>query len=197
MRNFNRLAKLFVVSALAVTCLPTLASAATQTRSFYQNASASCAGSSPLDEDKLERTPQRLKNISGADADVVCSLATDIFAVPDAIYGVVSYVAMWAKISAPGPVVPLKKKPLGAPASTDFTCILVTGFAGDPDGETLVNSYNNGVDPGLPANGNQGYVEFIAASPAKFRAPVNLNCILHPGIEMNDWIVIYDVEVGA
>ena len=188
MRNLSNFAILTAVSALAVAYFPAAASAAEQSRSFYQNASASCHGSSPADESRLQRTEQRMRNISGADATVVCSLQTDPLAVMSASYGTVDYVAIWGKRS-----VALSRKESPTDNSA-LTCTLVTSYADDIDSQIITQTFTP--LPLAAPGGGQGVLDWIPQAGEKFLAPVNVSCILHPQVELNDWIVVYTVDVG-
>lgn len=211
MRNLSGLATLTLVSALAVACFSAPASAALQKRSFYQNSSASCHGATLADEENLQRTEQSLRNISAFDVTVVCSLQTDLFAQITPNNETVDYVAIWAKRSASAPALKSRGRRSvaqsrgRAPANNgvidpndSLSCTMRTSYADDPDGQTISRSVN--ALPVSPST-SQAVLEWIPAEmvPAqtKILAPVNLNCILHPHVELNDWIVVFTVDVGA
>ena len=197
MRHLNSIAILTLVSAVGAACLPTSASAADQLRSFYQNAAASCHGSTSSDESILRRTEQRMMNTSTSDeATVVCSLVTDALAESSTDLGTVDYVGVWAKRSAP-PAATLRGK--SGEAQTDvvqMNCILVTSFADDDLTESFPESIT------LPAavgpHASQAIVQWIpsAYGKTKLLGPVNVSCVLPPQTELNDWMVVYTVNVG-
>lgn len=195
MRNLTRLAKLTLVSALAVAYFPAPASAAQQVRSFYQNSSASCHGVGPADESRLERTEQSLKNTSAVDAVVVCSLSTDALAVASADDGTVDYVAIWAKRSA-SPLARFRgHRIVGLANSDSLTCTMLTSYSDDPATQSITKTVTN-----LPVStpgGGQAFITWVPEAPqTKFRSPVNLRCIVAPNVELNDWLVLYTVDVG-
>lgn len=186
MNHFDRFATLVVFSAVAASFSSATVFAAQQSRSFYQNSSGNCHGATQTDEAKLQRTEQRLKNISTEDADVVCSFSTDAFAVSGP-----EYVAIWAKTSS-APAKPAERG-IGAPAGgNSLTCTLVTSYADDPFSQSITQTVNN--LPVAAPGGGQAYIEWF---PAGLLSPVNLRCTVQPNVELNDWLIVYQVNVGS
>ena len=82
------------------------------------------------------------------------------------------------------------------PGNDWLSCTLVTSYADDGGTQRLTKTIT-----GLPVatlNGAQGVIEWFPADHGrvKFLAPINLSCIVPPGVEMNDWLVVYQVDVG-
>ena len=161
------------------------ASAANETRGFYQNAGANCHGEDGASEGMLARTEQRLRNTSARHtAYVVCNMMTDpTGAITDSRGGVVTYVAIWAK-----------RYKIRAD-NTELSCTLVTSYADASDSEGYTVSSASSINPlPMPSDANQAVLEWVPPGSTRFFAPVNLLCVLPPKTELNDWYVEYEVD---
>jgi len=183
MSSLNGISKTTLIGAIALACgtlytAPASAQSVPVTRSFYQNAGASCHGVDALNDSKLSRTENRLLNKSNSSVDVVCNLPTDAYANIGTNSGVVSYVALWARR-------------FGG-SNKSMTCTMTDGFFGQTgSGVRQPNSPN---PRALPNSGAQAIFEWSPASGEKFLGPINLRCTLEPATELNDWFVKYQVN---
>ena len=158
--------------------------AATTYRSFYQNSGGNCHGITNTHDNRLRRYEQSLRNTSGTNATVVCNLGSDWLAqgLPDQsggpIDGQVEYVVIWAKnLSA------------GTPRA--MTCTMNDGYVEEPGS----SSYTVNI-PTLATGTAQSPIEWIPSAGKRFLAPINITCVLPPNTELNDWFVVYEVDVG-
>lgn len=184
MSNSNVFSKTVLIGALTLACgalYSAPASAQTVPRSFYQNAGANCHGVDTLSDSKLTRTANRLINKTSSSVDVVCNLMTDVYGVSGSNFGVVTYVALWARRYAG--------------SGKTMSCTLSDGFYGQvgatvyqPDGANPVT---------LPNSGAQAIFEWTPGGTNRFLGPVNIRCTLPGNTELNDWFVEYDVNETA
>jgi hypothetical protein len=171
--------KTLLFSALTLACAALYTTPATGAtfRSFYQNAGAVCHGATAIDQSRLTRTQNRLINLTNFDVDVVCNLPTDASAVMGSNYGLVDYVALWAR------------RYLGT--NKTISCTLYEGFYGEPGAGAYAPDSGNPIS--LPNSGAQAIAEWTPAPKTKFLAPVNIRCTLKPYTELNDWYVEYEI----
>ena len=189
MHALNGFAKFALTGTLVVACgllYSAPATAANAYRSFYQNSGSNCRGVTISEELKLRRFPQSLRNTSSyQSAVVVCNLTTDWISVGSpaqgggGLEGNVNYVALWAKnINA------------GTPRT--MKCTMQDGYSNEP-GST---EYSLTHGP-LATGSSQTPFEWTADAGKSFLAPINITCTLPPNTELNDWFVVYQVDVGA
>jgi hypothetical protein len=174
----NHASKTLLFSALTLACAALYTTPANAvTRSFYQNAGATCHGATATDQSRLTRTENRLINMTNFSVDVVCNLPADAYAAPGGNSGVVSYVALWAR------------RYVGT--GKTISCTLYEGFYG----ETGANAYapDSGNPISLPNSGAQAIAQWTPSGTDKFLAPVNIRCTLPAYTELNDWFVKYDI----
>ena len=182
------------LTAIATALFAPVASAGTLTfQSFYQNSGGVCHGVSSLDDSRLERTGQRLRNKSNYVVNVVCNLMSNERSVPGTgTFDVIPMVTLWAHRS------------VDRLDNTQLKCNLVTSFATDVPA-TLAGG--DGVEtievtePLPPANSNdQARLRwFRNSSDLKpyFRAPANITCALPPKVELHDVNVLYGFDIGS
>ncbi len=172
-------AGLFIAVSGALFSAP--ATAAEQSRSFYQNAGANCHGISNVNDNRLVRTEQSLQNnTTTLELDVVCNMMTDGYATFTPDFGTVTGVYLWARrIAIRGD-------------NTEMTCTMTTSFAGDPYTESFTQTIT------LAGNTtDQAYFAWFPPEGARFLAPINIRCLLPRKTELNDWLVEYVEDVGS
>ncbi|WP_240125159.1 hypothetical protein [Thermomonas alba] len=174
----NLVTKTALYGALALACgLLYSTPAAAATRSFYQNAGATCHGVDAVSDSKLTRTENRLINKTNSSVDVVCNLPADAYAILGANNGAVSYVAIWARRYAG--------------TGRTISCTLNEGFYGESGASVYAPNAGNPIS--LPNSGAQAIAEWTPSGTNKFLAPVNIYCTLPAYTELNDWFVKYDI----
>lgn len=181
MSSLNGISKTALIGAIALACgtlYTAPASAQTAPRSFYQNAGASCHGIDALNDSKLTRSENRLINKTSSSVTVVCNLPADAYAITGGNFGVVGYVALWARRYAG--------------SGKTMACTMTDGFYGQTGAGTYQPDSGNPVS--LPNSGSQAIFEWTPGSGDKFFGPINLRCTLAPNTELNDWFVRYDVN---
>jgi hypothetical protein len=177
MSHANVFSKTALVGALTLACAGLYsAPAAAVTRSFYQNAGATCHGVDALSDNKLTRTENRLINKTNSSVDVVCNLPADAYATAGANFGVVSYVAIWARRYAG--------------TGRTISCTLNEGFYGEQGAQVFQPDGGNPIS--LPDSGAQAIAQWTPSGANKFLAPINVVCTLPAYTELNDWFVKYD-----
>ena len=188
MHAHNGFTKFAMTGALVAVCTllySTPASAVNKFRSFYQNTGSNCRGATVVDDIKMQRFSQSLRNTSSSPATVVCNFTSDRISVRlpseggGIIDGNVAYVAVWAKDAA-----------TSGPTKT-MSCTMRDGYVDEPGSL----NYPNG--PLTLARGTaQTPFQWTPTSGKRFLAPINVTCTLPPNTELNDWYVVYEVDVG-
>ena len=183
MSSLNGISKTTLIGAIALVCgslytSPASAQSVPATRSIYQNAGASCHGVDALNDSKLTRTENRLINKTSSSVDVVCNLPADAYAIAGGNFGVVSYVALWARRYAG--------------SGKTMACTMTDGFYGQTGAGTYQPDSGNPVS--LPNSGSQAIFEWTPSGGDKFFGPINLRCTLSAFTELNDWFVKYQVN---
>ena len=184
MSSLSGISKTTLIGAIALACgtfyaAPVSAQSVPVTRSFYQNAGASCHGVDALNDSKLTRTENRLINKTGSSVDVVCNLPTDAYASFGSNFGVVSYVSLWARRYAG--------------SGKTMSCTMTDGFYGATGGAGI-HQPDSGNPVSLPNSGAQAIFEWTPSGGDKFFGPINLRCTLSPYTELNDWFVKFQVD---
>ncbi|MBN8716509.1 MAG: hypothetical protein J0H95_05965 [Xanthomonadales bacterium] len=178
MSTSNGFSKTLMFGAIALACGALYsAPASAVTRSFYQNAGATCHGVDAISDSKLTRTANRLINKTNSSVDVVCNLPAEAYAILGSNNGAVSYVALWAR------------RYLGT--GKTISCTLNEGFYGETGAQVFAPDAGNPIS--LPNSGAQAIAQWTPTGTTKFLAPVNIYCTLQPYTELNDWFVKYDI----
>jgi hypothetical protein len=175
--TLSRPAPWLAASTLALACAMSPAQAATQQRSFVQNATGACQSALPVFDGNIRKRPLAVQNEGTAAAFVSCSLMDTSGGVGGA--SSVTSVFMYADNNTG--------------AAVDLTCTLVDGYSGGTNvflPKTLT----------LPANSKAHPFLWTAAADnggANFNWTTNLTCQLPVGTGLSLSFVYYDEDVGA
>jgi hypothetical protein len=164
-------------------------------QSFYQNSGGICHGLTSSDENKLERSAQRLRNKSNGVANVACNLMSNERSVPGAgTFDVIPMVTLWAH------------RYVDRADNTTLSCDLITSFATDVpatglggNGIETINITTNLPPAADPINQQVRLVWFRNTPDLQpyFRAPANIVCALPPKTELHDTNVLYGLDIGS
>ena len=189
MLTLPHFAKIAAPAMLAAACALAAApaTAVNKYRSFYQNTGSNCRGATVNDDIRMQRFPQSLRNVHASQsATVICNLTSDRNSVrlPSVsggpIQGNLAYVAVWAKDSA-----------TSGPTKT-MSCTLRDGYVDEPGSADYPQTKSN-----LARGTAQTPFQWTPPTGTRYLAPVNVICLVPPGVELNDWQVVYEVDVGA
>lgn len=176
MSTSNLVTKTALYGALALACgLLYSTPAAAVTRSFYQNAGATCRGVDAISDSKLTRAAGRLMNNTSSSVDVVCELASDILATASG-GGVVTYVAVFAR-------------PISTPYGS-MSCVMTEGFFAQSGAATYQPVGGN---PKTFTNGAQIAFSWDPTPTGRyFYGPISVRCTMPARSELDDTYVAYD-----
>lgn len=177
---------LLAVAVTTVVLFSSTAAAANKSRSNYQNAGGNCHASSVWDDFSLERNPLGYRNMStsnnnsNANVVVTCNFATDVFSVgnPNSAY-TIKAVQLFARNTLTN-------------RDVNMSCSITAGYA------TSSGNFTNTKSISLLKTGVQKSVMWSSAdNGGKYLpGPASVVCSVPAGVELNDAIVVFDVDVG-
>jgi len=186
------------------------AAAATKSRSNYQNAGGNCHAANGLhDIERMKRNPLGYRNAptagSGDDEDedddirskgdsasntsntttgnvqVICNFAADVFSIGNPNSGhIIKVVQLFARNTL-------------TDSDKGMACTITAGYA------TSSTNYSNTKSMTLPKSGVQQRLSWSSADNGGryLPGPASVVCSVPVGVELNDAIIVFDVDVGS
>lgn len=168
---------LISASTLAMALAMAPAQAATQSRSFVQNATGACQSALPVYAGNIRNRPLAVQNEGTAAAYVNCSFMSTI----SGVGGATSIIALYVYADN------------NTGAAMNLTCTLIDGYSGGPSvylPKTITLPANSKINTFLwTATGDNGGSNFFET--------VNVQCLLPVGTGLSLSTMFYDEDVGA
>ena len=177
---------LLAVALTTVVLFSSSAAAGNKNRSNYQNAGGNCHATNWYGEWDMERNALGYRNTAtannNANANVLvsCNFATDVFAVgnPNSAY-TIKVVQLFARNTLTN-------------RDVNMSCSITAGYA------TGIGNFTNTKSMPLLKTGAQKSLTWSSAdNGGKYMpGPASVVCSVPAGVELNDAIIVFDVDVG-